>query len=69
MIYSLFTLSKPRSPLILNGQRGFLKVNRLYLIAIDIHFQDSPNMRNTWDMSDIKFKMPDVDWVSGGHFV
>ena len=27
--YSLFTLRKPRSPLRINGERGFLRVNRL----------------------------------------
>ena len=27
--YSLFTLRKPRSPLIIIGERGFLRVNRL----------------------------------------
>ena len=30
LFYSLFTLRKPRSPLILNGERAFLRVNRLY---------------------------------------
>ena len=29
--YSLFTLTKPRSPLILNEERGFLRMNRLQL--------------------------------------
>ena len=29
--YSLFTLRKARSPLILNGEQAFLRVNRLYL--------------------------------------
>ena len=29
-VYSLFTLRKPRFPFILSGERGFLRVNRLY---------------------------------------
>ena len=29
--YSLFTPRKPRSPLTINGERGFLRVNRLYV--------------------------------------
>ena len=29
-LYSLFTLRKPRSPSRINGERGFLRVNRLY---------------------------------------
>ena len=33
-IYSLFTLRKPRSPLILDGERGFLRANR-HLINYD----------------------------------
>ena len=33
-LYSSSTLRKPRSPLILNGKRGFLRVNRLCFICI-----------------------------------
>ncbi len=32
--YSLFTLIKPHSPLRINGERGFLRVNRLYVIYL-----------------------------------
>ena len=32
--YSLFTLRKPRSPLILSGERSFHRVNRLYTEVI-----------------------------------
>ncbi len=31
--YSMFTLGKARSPLILNGQRAFLRANRLYHVS------------------------------------
>ena len=32
--YSLFTLRKARSPLIINGERAFLRVNRLYMAGL-----------------------------------
>ena len=33
LYHSLFTLRKPRSPLMLNGERGFLRMNRPYISA------------------------------------
>ena len=32
-LHSLFTLRKPRSPLILSGERGFRRVNKLYALT------------------------------------
>ena len=37
--YTLFPLGKPRYPLILNGERGFLRVNRLQLSFRELYKQ------------------------------
>ena len=33
-LYSLFTLRRARSPLIINGERALLRVNRLYVVML-----------------------------------
>ena len=33
--YGLFTLGKPRSPLGIHGERGFLEVNRLFVYLLE----------------------------------